>query len=74
MLDNLFGAAFKDRLAAFLLAIVMAGFGYYAYANLTVEAFPIPTTCKCSVIAASFEGQPTEEVERRGVDPTGKQS
>src|SRR3954471_15561537 len=64
MLDSLVRYALQNRLAAFLLAIVMAGFGYYAYANLTVEAFPDPTDTQVQVIT-SFEGQPTEEVERR---------
>src|SRR2546430_15833075 len=64
MLDRLVRYALQNRLAAFLLAIVMAGFGYYAYANLTVEAFPDPTDTQVQVIT-SFEGQPTEEVERR---------
>ena len=42
----------------------MAGWGYYAFSNLTVEAFPDPTDTQVSVITL-FPGQPTEEVERR---------
>jgi cobalt-zinc-cadmium resistance protein CzcA len=64
MLDNLVRYALKNRLAAFVLAALIAGFGYYAYANLTVEAFPDPTDTQVQVLT-SFEGQPTEEVERR---------
>src|SRR6266516_2837981 len=64
MLDSLVRYALQNRLAAFILAALMAGFGYYAYANLTVEAFPDPTDTQVQVIT-SFAGQPTEEVERR---------
>src|SRR5258708_30690185 len=42
----------------------MAGGGYYAFRNLTVEAFPDPTDTQVQVITL-FPGQPTEEVERR---------
>src|SRR3954470_21097802 len=64
MLDSLVRYALQNRLAAFILAIVIASFGYYAYANLTVEAFPDPTDTQVQIIT-SFAGQPTEEVERR---------
>ncbi|HMI88917.1 MAG TPA: CusA/CzcA family heavy metal efflux RND transporter [Polyangiaceae bacterium] len=64
MLDALVRYALSNRLAAFLLAALIASFGYYAYSNLTVEAFPDPTDTQVQVIT-SFEGQPTEEVERR---------
>jgi cobalt-zinc-cadmium resistance protein CzcA len=64
MLDALVRYAVNNRLAAFLLAAVIAAFGYYAYSNLTVEAFPDPTDTQVQVITG-FAGQPTEEVERR---------
>src|SRR5215471_3027907 len=64
MLDALVRYAVHNRLSAFVLAAVIAGLGYYAYANLTVEAFPDPTDTQVQVITA-FTGQPTEEVERR---------
>src|SRR4029077_10650611 len=38
--------------------------GYFAYRDLTVEAFPDPTDTQVQVITL-FPGQPTEEVERR---------
>src|SRR5215471_12560639 len=64
MLDALVRYAVHNRLSAFVLAAVIAGLGYYAYANLTVEAFPDPTDTQVQVISL-FQGQPTEEVERR---------
>ena len=64
MLDALVRYAVHNRLSAFVLAAVIAGLGYYAYANLTVEAFPDPTDTQVQVITL-FPGQPTEEVERR---------
>ncbi len=64
MLDRLLSFSLTNRLAAFLFATVLAAFGYYAYANLTVEAFPDPTDTQVQVITI-FPGQPTEEVERR---------
>src|ERR1700761_7442533 len=64
MLDALVRYAVNNRLAAFVLAAVIGAFGYYAYANLTIEAFPDPTDTQVQVISI-FNGQPTEEVERR---------
>ena len=43
MLDALVRYSLNNRLAAFLLATIIACFGYYAYSHLTVEAFPDPT-------------------------------
>src|SRR5262249_16134138 len=54
----------KPRLAAVVLGGVSAATGFYAYQNLTVEAFPDPTDTQVQVITL-FPGQPTEEVERR---------
>jgi cobalt-zinc-cadmium resistance protein CzcA len=54
----------KTRLFAFVLAAVLLAWGCYAYSNLTIEAFPDPTDTQVQVISI-FNGQPTEEVERR---------
>jgi cobalt-zinc-cadmium resistance protein CzcA len=54
----------KTRLFAFLLAAVLGIWGFYAYSDLTIEAFPDPTDTQVQVITL-FNGQPTEEVERR---------
>jgi cobalt-zinc-cadmium resistance protein CzcA len=47
-----------------VLAAVLGVWGFYAYSNLTIEAFPDPTDTQVQVITL-FAGQPTEEVERR---------
>src|SRR5438445_8649441 len=64
MIDALLKFALKNRLASFLLAAILAAWGYYSYSRLTVEAFPDPTDTQVQVITL-FPGQPTEEVERR---------
>jgi cobalt-zinc-cadmium resistance protein CzcA len=64
MLDGLLRFSLGNRLAAFLFAVTLAAWGYYAYAHLTVEAFPDPTDTQVQVITL-YAGQPTEEVERR---------
>jgi heavy metal efflux system protein len=64
MLDKILQFSLQNRLAAFLLSALIAGWGYYAYRGLTIEAFPDPTDTQVQVITL-FPGQPTEEVERR---------
>src|SRR5215470_10335203 len=64
MIEALLGSSLRNRLAAVVLAVAIAAAGYYAYKNLTVEAFPDPTDTQVQVITL-FPGQPTEEVERR---------
>ncbi len=64
MLEKLLQFSLANRLSAFVLAALLAGFGYYAFSNLTIEAFPDPTDTQVQVISL-FPGQPTEEVERR---------
>jgi len=64
MLEKLLQFSLANRLAAFLFAALLAGFGYYSFSNLTIEAFPDPTDTQVQVISL-FPGQPTEEVERR---------
>src|SRR3989441_10642920 len=64
MLDALLRYSLKNRIAPFILAAVLTAGGYYAFTQLTVEAFPDPTDTQVQVITL-FSGQPTEEVERR---------
>src|SRR5438093_2051489 len=64
MLDALLRQSLKNRFAPFVLAAILAAGGYYAFTQLTVEAFPDPTDTQVQVITL-FSGQPTEEVERR---------
>jgi cobalt-zinc-cadmium resistance protein CzcA len=63
-MDQLLQLSVRTRLFAFVLAAVLAIWGWYAYSNLTIEAFPDPTDTQVQVISL-FAGQPTEEVERR---------
>src|SRR5512143_2974362 len=64
MIEGLVKSSLHTRLLVFILAIVVACAGYYAYSNLTIEAFPDPTDTQVQVIT-NYPGQPTEEVERR---------
>src|SRR6476620_8632913 len=64
MLDALLHQSLRNKIAPFVLAAIIAGWGYYAFTNLTVEAFPDPTDTQVQVITI-YAGQPTEEVERR---------
>src|SRR6187399_2468522 len=64
MLERLLQFSLANRLFAFVLAALLGAFGYYAFSNLTIEAFPDPTDTQVQVITI-FPGQPTEEVERR---------
>jgi len=64
MLDALLRQSLKNRFAPFVLAAILAAGGYYAFTQLTVEAFPDPTDTQVQVITL-FSGQPTGEVERR---------
>jgi Cu/Ag efflux pump CusA len=64
MLEKLIKGALNARLFVFIMALFVAAGGYYAYSNLTIEAFPDPTDTQVQIIT-SYNGQPTEEVERR---------
>src|SRR6188768_3840694 len=64
MLERLLQFSLTTRLFAFVLAALLGSWGYYAFKNLTIEAFPDPTDTQVQVITL-FPGQPTEEVERR---------
>ena len=64
MLDALLRYSLKNRIAPFVIAATLAIGGYYAFTQITVEAFPDPTDTQVQVITV-FPGQPTEEVERR---------
>src|SRR5207247_5731288 len=64
MLDALLRHSLKNPVGAFVIAGTLLAGGYYAWSNLTVEAFPDPTDTQVQVITV-FPGQPTEEIERR---------
>src|SRR5262245_50275174 len=64
MIESLLRGSLHARLLVFLMAIAVAAGGWYAYSNLTIEAFPDPTDTQVQVITL-YPGQPSEEVERR---------
>ena len=64
MIDGLIKRSLHTRLFVFIMAVFVACGGYYAYSNLTIEAFPDPTDTQVQVITI-YPGQPSEEVERR---------
>src|SRR5947199_8547993 len=64
MLDALLRYSLDNRLASFVFAVTLGVLGFFAFRDLTVEAFPDPTDTQVQVITL-FSGQPTEEVERR---------
>ena len=64
MIDALLGQALRARMVVFVAAIAIIAFGYTAYQDLTIEAFPDPTDTSVQVITI-YAGQPAEEVERR---------
>ena len=61
MIDGLIKSSLGTRLLVFILAIFVACAGYWAYSNLTIEAFPDPTDTQVQIITI-YAGQPTEEV------------
>ena len=64
MIEGLVKSSLQTRLLVFIVAVFVACAGWYAYSNLTIEAFPDPTDTQVQVITI-YPGQPTEEVERR---------
>jgi cobalt-zinc-cadmium resistance protein CzcA len=64
LINALLRYSLRNRIAAFIVAAVIAAGGYYSFTRLTVEAFPDPTDTQVQVITL-FPGQPAEEVERR---------
>src|SRR3569623_3704587 len=64
MIESLVKGSLSTRLLVFIVAVFVACAGYYAYSNLTIEAFPDPTDTQVQVITI-YAGQPSEEVERR---------
>ncbi|HEX2676663.1 MAG TPA: efflux RND transporter permease subunit, partial [Polyangiales bacterium] len=63
-MEALLKLSVNRRFFAFVLAAVIGTWGFFAYKNLTIEAFPDPTDTQVQVITL-FSGQPTEEIERR---------
>jgi cobalt-zinc-cadmium resistance protein CzcA len=64
MLEALIHKALRNRLGALLFAVGLAIAGWVSFRQLTIEAFPDPSDTQVQVIAL-FNGQPSEEVERK---------
>jgi len=64
MIDTLIKSSLQRRFGVIALAVAVAVIGYYAFSQLTIEAFPDPTDTQVQVITL-YPGQPAEEVERR---------
>jgi cobalt-zinc-cadmium resistance protein CzcA len=64
VIESLIKGSLHTRLLVFIMAAFVACAGYYAYSNLTIEAFPDPTDTQVQIITI-YDGQPSEEVERR---------
>src|ERR1051325_8862992 len=64
MIDGIVKFSLGTRLFVFIMAVALACAGWFAYSNLTIEAFPDPTDTQVQVITI-YPGQPSEEVERR---------
>ncbi len=64
MIEKLVKGSLQTRLLVFIMAVFVGCAGYYSYSNLTIEAFPDPTDTQVQLITI-YNGQPSEEVERR---------
>ncbi len=64
MFQHLVDFSLKSKAAVLALTAIVAVWGWLAFRNLTVEAFPDPTDTQVGVITL-YPGQPAEEVERQ---------
>jgi cobalt-zinc-cadmium resistance protein CzcA len=62
--QHLVDFSLKNKAAVLALTAIVAVWGWIAFRNLTVEAFPDPTDTQVEVITL-YPGQPAEEVERQ---------
>ena len=56
MIERLLQSALNNRFATFVATVALAVAGWYAYKNLTIEAFPDPTDVQVDVITL-YPGQ-----------------
>src|SRR5262249_47840141 len=62
--EQLVQFSLRNKAAVLVLTAIVAGWGWFAFRDLTVEAFPDPTETQVQVITL-YPGQPAEEVERQ---------
>lgn len=64
MIEAFVAAALKNRAAVIAMALLTAVLGYFAFREVSIEAFPDPTDTQVNVISL-MPGQPAEEMERQ---------
>jgi cobalt-zinc-cadmium resistance protein CzcA len=62
--EHLIDFSLKNKAAVVALTCIVAVWGFLAFRDLTVEAFPDPTDTQVQIITL-YPGQPAEEVERQ---------
>ena len=61
MLDALLKYSLNNRIASFVFAVTLGVLGFFAFRDLTVEAFPDPTDTQVQVITL-FDGERYEGI------------
>lgn len=64
MLENLVRTAMRQRWAVLLFTLAFAAYGWHAFGELPIEAFPDVTDTQVTVITL-FDGHAAEEVEKQ---------
>jgi cobalt-zinc-cadmium resistance protein CzcA len=62
--ESLVSAAIRNRVAVIMAAVLTLVWGYFAFRDLSIEAFPDPTDTQVNIITLN-PGQPAEEMERQ---------
>jgi heavy metal efflux system protein len=62
--DHIVAFSLRNRAAVVFFTLVVVVWGWFAFRNLAIEAFPDPTDTQVQVITL-YPGQPAEEVERQ---------
>ena len=57
MFEQIVQFSLKNKAAVLVLTAIVAGWGWFAFRDLTVEAFPDPTETQVQVITL-YPGQP----------------
>ncbi|MET0342622.1 MAG: CusA/CzcA family heavy metal efflux RND transporter [Polyangiales bacterium] len=64
MIESIVSASLRSRAAVIAAALTLLVVGYFAFREVSIEAFPDPTDTQVNVIT-SMPGQPAEEMERQ---------
>ena len=64
MIEAFVSAALRNRAAVIAMALLTVLLGYFAFREVSIEAFPDPTDTQVNVITL-MPGQPAEEMERQ---------